>query len=74
MLLDAEQRRLPAIDGVAFGAFTILRTSIKLPFVRIRCVTVFAVRKGELLFKVAISVACDAGNLCMLYEEGIFGF
>ena len=68
MFLDAEQRRLPAIDCVAFGAFAILRTSIKLPFVRIRCVAVFAVRKGELLFEVAINVASDAGNLCMLSE------
>jgi hypothetical protein len=68
VFLDAEQRRLPAIDGVAFGAFAIFRTSIKLPFVRIRCVTVFAVRKGELLFEVAINVASDAGNLCMLSE------
>ena len=57
MFLDAEQRRLPAIDSVAFGAFAILGTSIKLPFVWIRRVAVSAVRKGELLFKVAINVA-----------------
>lgn len=74
MFLHAEKRRLPAVDVVAFRAFAILRARIKLPFVRIGSMAVFAVRKGQLFLKVAIPVASDAGNLGVFSKQGILGF
>src|SRR6516164_910754 len=65
MLFHAEGRGLPAIDGMAFRAFSFLWTCVELPFVRIGRVAVLASSERNLLLEVFLDMARLARHLRM---------
>jgi hypothetical protein len=74
VFLDPEQRWLPTVDRMTLGAFPFFRTSVKLPLMRIRCVAVFAVSKGNFLLEVVLQVASRTSNLGMFSQQWVLGF
>lgn len=65
VLFYSEQRRLPTLQVVAFRAITLFRASVKLPFMRIRCVTVFAVCEDDFLLKVVPDMTRRTSYSCV---------
>lgn len=74
VFFHAEERRLPAFHGVAFGAFAFLWARLKLAFVRIGFVTVVAIAERQRLLEVAIEMAIGASNGGVFAKERIFRF
>lgn len=74
VFLNAEKRRLPAIDGVAFGTFPLFRAGLELALVGIRGVAIFASGKGDFFLEVVLDVAGGTSKLGMLPEKRVFGF
>lgn len=74
VLFHTEKRRLPSVDGVALGAFALLRTSFELLVVRIGHVAVSTVRKRDFLLEVIFDVAGGARDLNVFANKRIFGF
>ena len=72
MLFHPELRWLPALDGVALGAFSFARACFKLAFVRIGSVANGALVKGQRLFEIARRVAFGAANFHVHSKERIF--
>ena len=71
MFLYAEQRRIPALQGMALRALSFFRTGFELAFVWIRLVTVVAVFEWQGALEVTISVALGATDLSMFSDERI---
>jgi hypothetical protein len=74
VLLHSEWGWLPPFHVVAFRALAFSWTGLKLALVRIRLVTVVAVRECELFLEVAVNVARHAGDLRVFARQGIFRF
>lgn len=74
VLLDAKQRWLPAVDVMAFRAFTLLRPRCKLTFVRVRLMAVGTIRKRQRLPEIAVHMALRAAHRRMFSQQGIFCF
>ncbi len=73
MFLDAEERRLPSLDFVAFRTLTFLRALRKLAIVDV-LVAVHALRKRERSLEVPARVAGNATHLGVLSEQRVFCF
>ncbi len=73
-MLDAEERGLPSIDGVALGALAFLGARGKLAFVGIGIVAILAGSEGNWFLEVVLDVTTRAGHLGMLAEKRIFCF
>ena len=74
MFLHAKLRWLPAFDRVAFGTFTLARSGLELPFMRIGVVAICALRKGQRFLEVTASVAIGAANFQMHSKKREFCF
>lgn len=74
MLLHAEQRGFPTVDGVAFRALAFACPRLKLPLVRIRIVTIRALGEFQWLLEIPSRVAIGAAYFQMCAEQGIFRF
>jgi len=74
VFLDAEERRLPAIDVVTLRAFTFFGPGIKLALVRIGFVTVVAICERQRLLEVPVEMAFRTANSGVFPKKGIFGF
>lgn len=72
VLLHAEERRFPAIHGVAFRAFPFFRPSFELTLVRIRLVAVRTIGERQGPLKVAIQMAGHAAHLGVHTEQRVF--
>lgn len=74
MLLDAEERGLPSIYGVAFDTLAFLRACGELALVGIGVVAILAGGEGNWILEVVLDVTSRAGDQGMLAEKRIFGF
>lgn len=74
VFLHTEKRGLPALHGVAFGAFGFFRACFELAFVRVRLVAVGAIGKRQQFLEVAIHMALGTTDRRMLAQKRIFGF
>jgi len=72
MLQDSKPRRLPALDGVALGAFALLLPLGELSAVRIRRVTIGTRLKCDGLLEIAAGVAFEAIHFDVLAKQRIF--
>lgn len=73
MFFYAKERRLPAIHGMAFGAFAFLRPCVELSAVRVWFVTVHAVFERNWLLEISTEMARGTADHRMLPEQRILG-
>lgn len=71
MLLHPKERRLPAFDLVAFGAFPFAHSCLELALVWILGMAVDALRKRQLFFEIAVAMALVATDLGVRPEQRI---
>ena len=60
VLFHAEQRWLPALDGVALGAFSLARPRLELPLMGIGIMAIGALGEGQRLLEIACCVTVGA--------------
>ena len=74
VFFDGEERRMPALDRVAGGTFTFVRTRAKLATMRIWSMAVGTFGERHRLFEIRSGVALQAIHLRMFAEERKFCF
>lgn len=74
VLLHAKERRLPAFQGMAFRAFALFRSRVKLAFVGVGLVAIRAVLERQRFLEIAFQVALRATYRRVLPKERILCF
>ena len=73
VLFHTERGRLEPIHRVARGAFTLVRSGAKLTLVRIRGVTIHALRKRHRLFEISACMAVLTTDRHVFAQERVLG-
>ena len=73
VLFHAEKRWLPSIHIMAFRALALLGPRFELALVRVRCVTIIAIIKRQLLLEITLQMTLRAADLSVLSKQRVFG-